>query len=123
MKLILVLTSLFVSLSAVAVPLTPITSNSRSCTAVVTEASYRVDAVCWKNQDAQLRLWFPQETFAALQETGVETRNIINLAQACAQTVEYRYEDLFGATALPSTAIRTNAVEILVSQLDASACF
>lgn len=123
LQLSLILSSLILSLSALAAPLTPITSTSRSCNAVVIEASYKVDAVCWKNQDAELRMWFPQATFDALRETGIETRNIINLNQACAQTAEYKYEDLFGASALPATAVRTNSVEILVSQLDVSACF
>lgn len=123
MKMLVILASAFMSAAALAAPLSPVSSTSRECTAVVTEATYKVDAVCWTNQDNELRMWFPQATFDAIKETGINTRFILNVSEACAQTNQYSYDDLFGTNALPASVVQTRPVDILVSQLDTTACF
>lgn len=112
-----------VSTSVFAAPLTPVTSTSRDCVATVTDATYAVQAVCWKNRDGQNRMWFPAVDLQNLVETGVNTKFIRNVDAACATTNEYRYEDLFGNTAKRPEEIVTKEVSIAYSHLNATACY
>ncbi len=124
MKTILAFGLLLASFTASAVPLQPLDIKSRSCQAVVNDVTYETNAVCWKNQDGELRMYFKDVDFAAIRETGINTRNIINVNEACATTNEYTYADLLGDTPrLTAEQIEAKPVKIVVSQLDASACF
>lgn len=123
MKLISTLVSLLVVANVSAAPLTPITSSSSNCTAVVTTNTYDVEAVCWRNREGEARLYFSQDAFQAIKETKINSKYIANTEAACLMTTEYAYTDLFGDNKLDPRDIRPSVVTIEYSHLDASSCF
>ena len=123
MKKILALAVLLGSATASAAPLVPVdTRLARECTARIHEVTYEIEAACWFNLSGEPRLWFPETAFAAIRETGINTKYIVNTADTCANTNVYTYDQLFGESATPEI-VEARPVKIVESQLDVSACF
>ncbi len=123
MKAVIAIAGFCFAVSAHAAVLTPVTSTVRQCQAQVTDATYRVQAVCWKNSAGELRMWFPVETLKSMTETKINAKFIGNVTAACAATSLYEYADLFGDNKKPESEIATKEVEIAYAHLDASGCF
>ena len=109
--------------AAHAATLTPVTSSQRDCTAKVTDATYRVQAACYKGKQNENRMWFPEAVLKDVSETGINAKFIRNIDAACASTNLYSYFDLFGNNKKPESEIQTREVEIAYSHLDAAACY
>ena len=115
----------FLAISGIAnaAPLVPTTSSTRDCTAQVTDVTYKVNAVCFKNSTGELALWFKKEVLKSLNETSINPKYIRNATEACGGTNMYEYRDLFGDKKRPEAEIVDKPVEIAYSHVNLEACF